>query len=232
MGRGRGSVTAKSAQKPRVRVGRPPRNRAGEVDDRILDAARQVFLKHGLGGASIDEIARLARAGKPTIYARFPTKESLFTAVGERNARFMLARFGNEPPTGADIEERLASIGNKMLERFLVDDTIDFMRLAAAEARRFPQLAKFGVAMRERGAEAVAHVFREAANSDGLGRYPAFGPNQIMTTTRFFIDLVVARFLLRALFGENLKQLRTEIDSHVTRAVAFFLAACRNGGIE
>src|SRR5215469_14620192 len=52
------------------RIGRPRRELAGKVDDRILDAARRAFIKRGLAGASIDEIASMARAGKPTIYAR------------------------------------------------------------------------------------------------------------------------------------------------------------------
>ena len=52
------------------RAGRPPRELAGEVNERILDAARRVFLKHGLSGTSIDEIARLARAGQPPLRSR------------------------------------------------------------------------------------------------------------------------------------------------------------------
>jgi hypothetical protein len=43
--------------------------------------------------------------------------------------------------------------------------------------------------------------------------------------------LVVLPLVIRALFGEKLKQLRTQIGPHVTRSVAFFLAACRHGGI-
>ena len=64
----------RSESRRAVRTGRPPRERAGEVEARILDAARRVFLERGLAGASVDEIASLARAGKPTIYARFPGK--------------------------------------------------------------------------------------------------------------------------------------------------------------
>ena len=37
--------------------------------------------------------------------------------------------------------------------------------------------------------------------------------------------------LLRALFEVNLKTLDAEIDPHVARSVAFFLAACRNDGV-
>jgi len=36
----------------------------------------------------------------------------------------------------------------------------------------------------------------------------------------------------RALFGEKLKDLRTEVEADVARSVAFFLAACRHGGIS
>src|SRR5271170_2122149 len=67
-----------------IRLGRPPRALAGEVEERILDAAKKVFLERGFEGASVDEIADVARAGKPTIYARFPGKEALFAAVMAR----------------------------------------------------------------------------------------------------------------------------------------------------
>jgi hypothetical protein len=36
---------------------------------------------------------------------------------------------------------------------------------------------------------------------------------------------------MRALSGENLDRLRAEIAPHVSQRVAFFLAACRHGGI-
>src|ERR1700678_761109 len=77
----------REAQRGAVRYGRPPREHAGQVEERILDAAGRVFLEHGFQGASVDEIAEVASAGKPTIYARFPNKQALFTAVIERLVR-------------------------------------------------------------------------------------------------------------------------------------------------
>jgi len=225
------AVRGKRRRKPRAgRVGRPPGKLAGQVDERILDAARRLFLENGLAGASIDEIARLAQAGKPTIYARFPTKEALFAAVVARNAAKVRAGFGSQAPSGATIEERLANVGTNVLKGLLVSDTIDFMRLSAAEARRFPQLAGVGRMARERGAQAVAQVLSELAQSDEIRAFPALAPECVETTTQFFLDLAVVRFLMRALFGEDLKLLRAEIDTHVARSVAFFLAACRRSG--
>src|SRR5262244_1475085 len=94
-----------------ARIGRPPRELAGEVETRILDAARRVFLERGLAGASMDEIAGLARAGKPTIYARFPGKEALFTAVVMQSVAANMARIEATTPAGATIEERLENLG-------------------------------------------------------------------------------------------------------------------------
>jgi len=214
-----------------VRSGRPPRELAGEVDARILDAAREVFLERGLAGASVDEIARLACAGKPTIYARFPTKEALFAAVVMRSVADKIARFESYVPIGKTIEERLASVGATVLHWVLAGDTVGLMRLGVAEARRFPDLASSVHRMaHERGTEAVARLLAEVAQSDKFGTLSAFAPERLATTTRFFQDLVLMPVVIRALFGEQLEALRAEVEPHVARTVAFFLAACRHGG--
>ena len=219
-------------KRPAVRTGRPPRELAGEVDARILDAAQQLFLERGLEGASMDEIAALARAGKPTIYARFPGKEALYTAVVMRNVAANIARFERHVPTGATLDERLASVGVTVLEWILASGTVGLMRLAIAEARRFPDLAISVHKMaRERGSEAVARLLAEVAQSDELGPLPAFAPERLPATTKFFLDLVLLPLLMPALMGEKLTPLRAEIGPHVTQSVAFFLAACRHGGV-
>jgi AcrR family transcriptional regulator len=215
-----------------ARTGRPPRELAGEVETRILDAARRVFLERGLAGASMDEIAGRACAGKPTIYARFPSKEALFTAVVMQSVAANIARYEALTPTGATIEDRLESVAVAVLQWILVSDAIRLMRVAIAEAPRFPDLASsvYGMA-RDRATQAVARLLAEAAQSDELGTLPAFAPERVTTTTRFFQDVVVLPLVMRALFGEQLNELRAEIAPHVRGSVAFFLAACRHGGV-
>jgi AcrR family transcriptional regulator len=214
------------------RSGRPPRQFAGEVDARILDAARRVFLERGLAGASIDEIAALARAGKPSIYARFADKEALFGAVVLNNCATAIERFGSNVPAGATMGDRLASLGAMVLHWMLAGDTLDLMRMSISEARRFPDLASNVHHMaRQRGEETVAHLLSEAARSDALGALPAFAPEQMATTARFFVDVVVFPLMIRGLFGEKRESLRAEIEPHVARSVVFFLAACQHNGV-
>ena len=224
-----GKVSTKRAV---VRTGRPPKERAGEVEERILDAARKVFLARGFEGASIDEIAEAARSGKPTIYARFPGKEALFTAVVMQRIAANVARFEAHTPTGVTIEQRLESIAVAVLEWILLSDSIGLMRVAIAEAARFPDLASSVYAMaRERGGQAVARLLAETAQSNAFGELPAFAPEHVVTTTHLFQDLVILPVAMRALFGEKLTQLRAEIEPHAKRSIALFLAACRHVGV-
>jgi AcrR family transcriptional regulator len=229
---GRMATNRNLGKRRAARTGRPPWELAGEVETRILDAARRVFLERGLAGASMDEIAGRACAGKPTIYARFSSKEALFTAVVMQSVAANIARYEALTPTGATIEDRLESVAVAVLQWILVSDAIRLMRVAIAEAPRFPDLASsvYGMA-RDRATQAVARLLAEAAQSDELGTLPAFAPERVTTTTRFFQDVVVLPLVMRALFGEKLKQLRAEIGPHVARSVAFFLAACRHGGV-
>jgi AcrR family transcriptional regulator len=222
-----------SAKRVPVRFGRPPKELAGEVDARILDAARKVFLERGFEGASIDEIAEVARSGKPTIYARFRDKRALFTAVMTRDILSRLTRFDREVLTGATIEERLANAASTLLHWTLDSGGIGLMRLGVAEARRFPDLAStVSRSARDLSTELGVRLLSEVKQADELSSLPAFSPERIATTARFFLDLVAVPMLLRALFEVDPRAMDAEIETHVARSVAFFLAACRNGGVS
>jgi AcrR family transcriptional regulator len=221
-----------SARRATVRIGRPPKELAGEVDERVLDAARKTFLARGFEGASIDEIAEAARSGKQTIYARFRSKRELFTAVVLRDVASKMAQAGSAVPGGATIEERLVSAGTFLLHTTLENERMGLMRLAIAEAHRFPDLAStVSRTAFQLSTDVAAKMLGEMTQSDELGTLAAFAPERLATTARIFLNLVVVPMLLRALFETDVEVLRGEIGPHVARNVAFFLAACRNGGV-
>lgn len=47
----------------------------------VLAAARELLVEKGYAGFSVEEVARRAEAGKPTIYRWWPTKADLFVAL-------------------------------------------------------------------------------------------------------------------------------------------------------
>ena len=153
-------LVEEGSKKPRTHAGRPPKELAGEVNTRILDAARRVFLERGLAGASIDKIAAQAGAGKPTIYARFPGKEALFAAVVMREVEGKVAHVESRLRAEGSLEARLRDMAEQILDRALTVETISLMRLSISEARRFPDLASsvhgHGLRARCRGGGAAA----------------------------------------------------------------------------
>ena len=52
-----------------------PRNQ--ELDVAIMRAALELFIESGIAGMSVEQVARRAGVGKPTIYRRWPGKETL-----------------------------------------------------------------------------------------------------------------------------------------------------------
>lgn len=74
----------KGASPKAARADGEPRQRDAERSQRvILDAARDEFSSHGLGGARMDRIAERAGLNKKLIYYYFDNKDKLFLAVLE-----------------------------------------------------------------------------------------------------------------------------------------------------
>ena len=58
-------------------------------EDAFLDAATDLFAHQGYGATSVDQIALRAGSTKPTLYARFASKEELYARAVEREAALL-----------------------------------------------------------------------------------------------------------------------------------------------
>ncbi len=229
------SPATKSRHAARVaaRCGRPPRELAGEVDERILAAARKVFLERGFEGASVEEIAEVARSGKPTIYARYPNKQALFAAAYASARAARTARLASHKPAGMTLDERLTHLGEALLREVLTSEWIGLLRLAIAEAHRFPDLGSSVIKIvRERGRETIAKLLGDVAHAGEQGTLPQFDSDYCAAASQYFCELMLLPVLMRALSGEDLGTLKAEIGPYISPRVAFFLAACRHGGLS
>ncbi|MFT3998856.1 MAG: TetR/AcrR family transcriptional regulator [Rhizobium sp.] len=208
-----------------TRRGRPPRERAGEVEDRILQAALQVFIARGYEGASIDEIADVARAGKPSIYQRFTNKETLFREVVLRWAQ----NSGQVavPATSGSILQRFQSAGISIVQRAIKEETIGLIRSVIGEATRHPELATtIHYAMRAHGTAIAMKLIAELAEAEELKSLPAFAPQNLHTTTTYFIDLVLLPMMISSLFHADLTPVKAQMEDHAREAASFFLSGC------
>jgi AcrR family transcriptional regulator len=213
------------AKRKQVRLGRPPKELAGDVEGRILDAAEKLFLEKGFQSASIDEIAELAPASKPTIYGHFPGKEALFAAVVARIING-LANFDGYVPEGRTVQDKLTSLGTTIAER-AIKDSVALMRATIAEAQRFPALSRdVHEATRNRAADAVSQLLKDAIHTPARSAKGPFGADRILSTAQIFMDLILLPMLMRSLVGDEPKTLRKQLPHFVRERVSFFLAAC------
>jgi TetR/AcrR family transcriptional regulator, mexJK operon transcriptional repressor len=122
-------VESRSAQKRRV----------------ILDAAREVFLKNGYPGASMDEVAAQAEVSKMTVYKHFTDKHSLFIAVftraideAEESSRSLVDHLAESVDVGKD----LRTFARQHITLVTQPHLIQMRQMIIAEATRFPELAR------------------------------------------------------------------------------------------
>lgn len=114
---------------------------AALVDDRILDAAADVFLEEGFARAKMDAIAARAGITKQTVYARFPSKNALFGALASRFSELVfrphrVEEFARQSPRAFLIQfafEVTTVLRDAKSQRLFA--------VLAAEARAFPDLA-------------------------------------------------------------------------------------------
>lgn len=217
----------RTSKRPPSRLGRPPQDLAGDVESRILDAAQRVFLEKGYPSASMDEIAELAPASKPTIYSYFPGKEALFAAVVARVIKG-LTGFDGYTPDGRTVQDKLTSLGTELVERF-IKDTVGVARVMIAEADRFPELSRhLHEASRDRAANAVSHLLSDVTHALSRTSKGPFNSKRSVATAQIFMDLILLPMLMRSLMGDEARVLRKELPSFVRERVNFFLAACES----
>jgi len=163
--------------------GRPSLEEAGKLDDRILDVATELFLAHGYGHTSIEQIAKRARISKRTLYHRYDDKAALFGAVLRRIVEGLRPQGGMPIVEGADLEANLRALAELMLRSAITAQAIAVHRLIVGESGRFPRL--MAVVNKNSAAEAgvafIAGILERAARAGEIAvRDPVFAARQFL----------------------------------------------------
>ena len=108
-----------------------PRPRS-DIEPRIVEAARALFLKDGVDGASLRAIAAAAGTSIGMVYYYFPSKDELFLAVVEERYEALVADLDRALTPELSVRERL----ERMFERFAAvsPEEIQVIKLVLREA--------------------------------------------------------------------------------------------------
>jgi AcrR family transcriptional regulator len=75
-----------------ARKSRPRTKPPAERRDELLNAAQRLFLKHGVGSTTIEQITSGAEVAKGTFYLYFSSKEDLLAALRDRFGQGLLTK--------------------------------------------------------------------------------------------------------------------------------------------
>ena len=192
--------------------------RRGRKFDQVLAGAREIFLRDGFEGASVDDIARAAGVSKATLYSYFPDKRLLFMEVAKAECRRAAdeaeALIGDDVP----VAEALHLAGERIVAFAQSDFGQRMFRMCVAESDRFPAL---GAAFYESGPELVRTRlvrFLEKAAARGEVRI-----DDLDLAADQFAQLCKADLHDRAIFGISDAAPR-DVARVVKGAVAMFMA--------
>lgn len=188
----------------------------------ILEAAKELFLRNGYEGSSMDAIAALAGVSKLTVYSHFTDKETLFSAAVKAKCESQLPDLLFELPPHAPVEGVLRNIGQRFL--FLINDaeSLQLHRLMMATASQSSTLARlFLEAGPQRVIDELARLLH-AMDRAGLLRI-----EQPARAAEHFLFMLKGKHNFRLLLGCNEPLDPTEADAHVDDVVGLFVRAYR-----
>ena len=123
-------------------MGEEPQIRRGRKFDQVVAGAREVFLRDGFEGASVDEIARAAGVSKATLYSYFPDKRLLFLEVASGQCRRQAQECVDRIDMTRPAREVLTLVARQFLGFIYSEMGQKIFRICVAEADRFPQLGR------------------------------------------------------------------------------------------
>lgn len=197
--------------------GRPSLKEAEQLHDRILDAAAELFAKHGYGETSIEAIAAHAGIGKLTLYRRFGDKDTLYQAVAVRMSEQRRAEMAEIGEAEGSLSEVLTAVGRRLLDIVLLPESIAFHRIVFADAARLPELcARMYQDTPPDAPDPIRAIFRRFAVG-GVLRVDDIG-----LLEKHFVQAIIGQPLLRTLLGGPTMG-EYEREEHVRKAVDLFL---------
>ncbi|SPJ26483.1 TetR/AcrR family transcriptional regulator [Palleronia abyssalis] len=202
-------MTKDHTSRPTPRVGRPRREDAGAVNDRILASATELFLEKGVTATSCEAVAARARVSKASLYSRYTGKEALFEAVVRRVIDGRTFHWEGAAPPDAALRTRLAVAGKEVLTQALQPVPLQLMRLFLTEARRFPELVEQADSITRARVVEVLSLSVAPVIADSVARRQA---NEIAER---FLDLTFAPIILSALMGRDLELSSDAIDRRI-----------------
>jgi TetR/AcrR family transcriptional repressor of mexJK operon len=210
-------------QKTKARgPGRLSAEATAQLEDRLLDAAQEVFLEQGFARSTMDAIAKASGATRKTVYARYANKEEIFAAVIARllDANIIMPILDSAADT-KDPRARLLKLAQASIDFVSAPQMARINRLLFAETYQTPELARLAAELYDRQ---IANVQTALEALKAEGHLPNLPEPRLAAV--LFIESVSSTPRLRAVFGPSATIPKKQVATFTEMAVDVFLAGC------
>ncbi|WP_216361730.1 TetR/AcrR family transcriptional regulator [Xanthomonas arboricola] len=210
------------------RGGRPTAESAAEITTRIVQVATRAFLDKGYADTGMEQIAVSAGVAKRSLYARFPTKETLFRVVVRTYSDQTLGHLPDMAEDASPLKDRILDGCLRVLEVVLATDVIALERVIVAESVRFPELVASVEAARGQALRYLAGILERGREGEArTSRKKRAAEDPAIVSAGHLWDLVVAPAVRAAVLAKVPCGLANADRSQVCARVDFFLDGYR-----
>jgi AcrR family transcriptional regulator len=201
-------------------MGRPTQAEVAELEERLKQAAVELFLARGYDGTSMEAVAGAAGITRRTLYSRYPDKRSLFVEV----ITWARTRQAWDQPDFtvdfSDLGAALTDIARSAVARALDPEIVRLDQIVISESNRFPELVIFGSSPMSPRMETVMELLlhHQAAGDISV--------DDVELAAEQFLAMV--SMMPARLAAVGVRRPPDEEERHIRHAVALFRRALRS----
>ncbi|MBK6896724.1 MAG: TetR/AcrR family transcriptional regulator [Alphaproteobacteria bacterium] len=186
----------------------------------ILKAAGKLFMKRGMAGTTMDEIANKADVSKLTVYNHYGSKEGLFEAVIRSKCEGHTGDHIFDDLTGKSPDKELYGIGMAFIGLVYSSDAIALHRIIMSEGQKNPEMGRLFYAAGPESLFSRFSKYLEKVEKHCSYRFP----DKRDAAGRFFC-LFKGELHMRALLNISPQPTKKELKKMAKGSVEFFLKA-------
>ena len=219
-----GGACPRSAHMPQQAVpkfaprrGRPTAKQTAAIEKAIVDCARTMFIEHGYDATAMEAVATEIGISKGTLYARYPSKEALLTAVVKDSVRRWSSEAAmHDHELTDDIGQRLLHHGRIIAASLNNTEVQGVQSLLLAKGNRFPEL---GSAMHQHGTQFIVDLI--ARDMTDAGKRDGVPPSQPAEAAMAFVAAMTGWHMQQAGFRDVTL---AETEAFAAKLVDIFLS--------
>ncbi len=184
----------------------------------ILKAATKLFLKDGFASTTMDEVAKVARVTKQTVYAHYKSKDELFQQMISTLCQKHTPSSTALADSVQKIDVLLTQLGIGFLNMITGTEGLAAVRLVVSEAKRHPHMAElFYESGTQRMVTILAELLRQRTK---LGQLFIPDPER---AAMYFFAMLKGEYHLRMILCLKPVPSAKEKEQHVRETVRLFM---------